>query len=216
MRDSLADIAALAEVDLASEPEVYSKAMRSAYREDKDLSAAMAIAWAGISRLLALAHEATPTRAHELRSLAKVLTHDLASFTWGGWDEPGIVITPPEARAGWAASRANLAYAMELERGPSPRARAHWMVGAHELAAGRPAEARASFESAAALFDQAGAEAGAEAELARTYLVLADMAASAATEAELDAALQRLSLMPGGEELVEQVTTARTALHIES
>ena len=105
MRDSYADIAALAEIDLDAEPDAYTKAMRAAYWEDKDLSGAMAIAWAGISRLLAQAHGATPEQAYGLRSEAKALSYDLASFTWAGWDEPGIVITPPEARAGCAAAR---------------------------------------------------------------------------------------------------------------
>ena len=157
MRDSFADIAALAEVDLTAQPKAYQDAMRHAYWEDKDLSAAMAIAWAGISRLLALAHASAPEQAHELRSQAKALSHDLASFTWPGWDEPGIVITPPEARAGCAAARANRALAKELEQGELPRARAHWILGAHELAAGRPDDARANFETAATLARAAAA-----------------------------------------------------------
>lgn len=216
MRDSFADIAALAEVDLTAQPEAYSEAMRHAYWEDKDLSAAMAIAWAGISRLLALAHASAPARAYELRSQAKALSYDLASFTWAGWDEPGIVITPPEARAGCAAARANLAFAKELEQGELPRARAHWILGAHELAAGRPDDARANFETAATLARAAGAEGASEAKLSRAFLVLADLAAGRATETELSATLDELRADPDGAALVEQVKTARAALDIAS
>ena len=214
MRDSFADIAALAEVDLSAKPKAYSDAMRHAYWEDKDLSAAMAIAWAGISRLLAQAHGSTPEQAYELRSQAKALSYDLASFTWAGWDEPGIVITPPEARAGCAAARANLALATELEKGDLPRSRAHWILGAHELAAGRPEDARASFEAAASLADAAGSEGSSEAKLARAFIVLTDRSTGAASEADLDAALAALRADPDGAVLVEQVRTARAALDI--
>jgi len=216
MRDSYADIAALAEVDLSAKPDAYSEAMRHAYRQDKDLSGAMAIAWAGIGRLLAMAHESEPGRAHDLRSQAKALTYDLASYTWAGWDEPGIVITPPEARAGCAAARANLALAVELGKGQLPQARGHWMLGAHELAAGRPDDARASFEAAASLCYAAGPEGAAEAALARAFVVLTDLSAGSADDAELNAALERLRSVPGGADLASQVTTARTALDIGS
>ena len=216
MRDSFADIATLAEVDLAAQPKAYTEAMRHAYWEDKDLSAAMAIAWAGISRLLALAHKSAPEQAYELRSQAKALSYDLASFTWAGWDEPGIVITPPEARAGCAAARANLTMAKELEKGELPRARAHWLLGAHELAAGRPDDARTNFEMAVTLAKAAGSEGASEAKLARAFVVLTDLAASAATEAELEAALKELQADPDGAALVDQVKTARVALDIAS
>ncbi len=216
MRDPYADIAALAEVDLGARPDAYSEAMRHAYRQDKDLSGAMAIAWAGIGRLLALAHESEPGRARELRSQAQRLTYDLASFTWAGWDEPGIVITPPEARAGCAAARANLALALQLEQGELLQARAYWMLGAHELAAGRPEDARASFEAAAGLSAAAGPDGAAEAALASAFAVLADLSEGLAGETDLLTAVERLRSTPGGAELAEQVTTARDALGIGS
>lgn len=212
MRDSFVDIAALAEVDLAVQPKAYSEAMRHAYWEDKDLSAAMAIAWAGISRLLAAAHVSEAALAYEFRSQAKALSYDLASFTWAGWDEPGIVITPPEARAGAAAARANLRLAAELDKGDLPRARAHWMVGAHELAAGRPEDARTDFEAAGVLADAAGPEGASEAKLARAFAALADLSAGAGAESDVEAALEALRADPDGAVLVRQVETARSAL----
>jgi len=216
MRDPYADIAALAEVDLTAQPTAYSEAMRHAYHEDKDLSAAMAIAWAGISRLLALAYATGPAGSYELRSQAKALSFDLASFTWPGWDEPGIVITPPEARAGCAAARANLELAKELQEGELARSRAHWMLGAHELAAGRPDDARTNFEAAAALADAAGREGSSEVRLARAFVVLTDMSTAAASDPDLEAALADLRTEPDGAALVEQVITARSALGIGS
>ena len=212
MRDCLADIAALAEVDLAEKPKAYSEAMRHAYWEDKDLAGAIAIAFAGISRLLADARLADVSRSLELRVQAKQLTYDLASFTWPGWDEPGIIVTPPEMRAGLAAARANLRMAQELEKGDLPLSRAHWMVGAHELSSGHHGEAHASFERAAEHAARAGN--AAEAELALAFTALAAAALDPSASASLDDALVRLAGVEGGGDLVTQVTTAREALDL--
>ena len=212
MRDCLADIAALAEIDLLHETDAYSEAMRHAYWDDKDLSGASAIAFAGISRMLAEARTAESGAALELRSQAKRLTYDLASFTWPGWDEPGIIVTPPEMRAGHAAARANLRMAEELEKGDLALSRAHWMLGAHELSSGHPAEAHASFTQAAELAAKAGAPA--EGQLALAFAALAAVALDASQRALLDEALARLEAADGGADLIGQVTTAREALGI--
>lgn len=212
MRDCLADITALAEVDLAESPDAYSEAMRHAYWEDRDLAGAIAIAFAGISRLLAEARTATPERAHGLRSRAKQLTYDLASYTWPGWDEPGIIVTPPEMRAGFAAARANLRMAADLQKGDLALSRAHWMLGAHELASGHFDEAHASFEQAAESAAQAGETA--EAELALAFAALAAIGRDRGATEALDAALIRLAAVEGGSDLISQVTTARQALEL--
>ena len=212
MRDCLVDISTLAEVDLVDSPDAYSEAMRHAYWEDKDLAGATAIAFAGISRLLAEARGADSTRAEALRSGAKQLTYDLASFTWPGWDEPGIIVTPPEMRAGFAAARANLRMAQELEKGDVALARAHWILGAHQLAAGHPDEGQASFQAAAGLARRANEPA--EAALAQAYEALAAVAQDPSRAARLDEVLAELAGIEGGAALAEQVTTAREALDL--
>ena len=212
MHDCLADIAALSELDLAASPDAYSEAMRRAYWEDKDLSGSMAIGFAGISRFLAEAHGAEPGRAYDLRSRAKALTYDLASFTWPGWDEPGIVITPPEMRAGLSAARANLRMAEELQKGDVPVSRAQWILGAHLLAAGHPAEAGESFRRSATTAEAAGEDG--QAGLAAAFAALAMVAEDTGAVAEFDDALSRLSSIDGGAELAAQVTTARSALDL--
>jgi tetratricopeptide (TPR) repeat protein len=210
LRDCLADIAALSAIDLAESPDAYSEAMRQAYWDDKDLAGSIAIAFAGISRLLAEARAAEPGPSHDLRSRAKALTYDLASFTWPGWDEPGIVITPPEMRAGFAAARANLRMAQELQADDLALARAYWVLGAHELAAGHADEAQGSFRQAAATAEHAG-EIG-EAQLATAFAALAAVAIDAGAVAEFDGALAHLATLEGGADLARQVTTAREAL----
>ncbi len=214
MRDCLVDIAALAQVDLTDSPEAYNEAMRTAYWEDKDLAGAIAIAFAGISRLLAEARHGSPEHARVRRSQAKALTYDLASFTWPGWDEPGIVITPPEMRAGHAAARANLAMAEELEKGDLPLSRAYWMLGAHELAASLFAEARTAFEAAATHADQAGTEGRSQAALARAFALVAALAEGLGDGSELQAAIALLEAAEDGPAYAEQVRTARSVFGI--
>jgi len=212
MRDCLVDIATLAQVDLSSSPEAYHEAMRAAYWEDKDLAGAIAIAFAGISRLLAEARHGSAQDAGARRSSAKALTYDLASFTWPGWDEPGIIVTPPEMRAGYAAARANLAMAEELDKGDVPLSRAYWMLGAHELASGHYDEARTSFARAAETADRGGE--ATEAELARCYGLLAGIAVGAPADPDLNQALASLEATTGGSKLVAQVTTARSVFEL--
>ena len=69
-------------------------AMRRSYPDHHDVALAVAIAYAGVSRLLAAAASSEAEKAYTLRSAAKSLTYDVASFTWPGWDEPGIELGP--------------------------------------------------------------------------------------------------------------------------
>src|ERR1700712_2391987 len=80
--------------DPAANSELYHKTMLDAYWKRKTLPAVVALGASGIQ--YALTHAQFPTNsgaARELRSLAKAMSYDLASFTWPGWDEPGITPT---------------------------------------------------------------------------------------------------------------------------
>src|SRR5262249_4217240 len=66
----------------------YADAVRLLYWERKDLDGVVALAQAGIQHAMIAAMAAEshgPERAHVLRSTAKALAYDLASFTWPGW-----------------------------------------------------------------------------------------------------------------------------------
>ncbi|MBD0330566.1 MAG: hypothetical protein ICV64_10755 [Thermoleophilia bacterium] len=142
--------------------------------------------------------------------LAGVL-YDLAAFTWPGW---GDDVRPEAERAGREAAcrcaelRADPRYA-DADF-PLTAAMAHWVVGAHALAARELDEARAAFERAR---DRTCA-AGADDALDRGYLALADVLARPRdphAERAFEAVVAELTDR-GGEEpdfLRDQLVTAR-------
>ena len=210
---ALAAIGALAEViDTGALSDAYREAMRTAYWDDHDVHVVIAVAYAGISRLLAAAADPGTDEEAEyaLRSAAKGLTYDLASFTWTGWDEPGIDIDPSMAAAGLAAARANLSMAHGLGKGDLPLSRAHWMLGAHQLTSRDLAGAAISFEEAADRARAAGEDA--DAALAEAFEALTTVVADPSALGAYEAALNRLQLLDGGEGFVGQVETARAVL----
>ncbi len=209
--DVQARLAALAAVTDVEAIDAYRAAMRAAYWDDKDVASALAIADAGVSRFLAAAGDADGSLAFELRSAAKGLLYDVASFTWAGWDEPDVVITSAEAAVGLDAARSNLAIAIDLDKGDLPLARAHWMLGAHLLTSGGHEDAGRAFEASEVCAVTAGADV--EAELAVAFGALTAIAAGdGGGEAALAMSLERLGAMDDGEAFVAQVTTARAVI----
>lgn len=127
----------------------YFGVMNALYWKKHDLPAVVTVARPGIHYCLSRARDAGEAEAADLRGIAKSMAYDLASFTWIGWDEPGIRITAADEAAGLDAARLNLRLAVELKRGPEPMMNAHWVLGAQQLAHGQFQEATASFERAA-------------------------------------------------------------------
>ena len=209
--DVLAQLATLGATTDAEAMDAYRAAMRVAYWDDKDVPSTLAIADAGVSRFRDAAGDGDESFALELRSAAKGLLYDVASFTWVGWDEPDVVITSAEAAVGLDAARSNLAMAIDLDKGDLPLARAHWMLGAHLLTSGGHVEAGRAFEASRASAVAAGADV--EAELAVAFGALNGVAAgNSGGEAALAASLERLGAMDNGEAFVAQATTARAVL----
>jgi len=132
-----------------------------------------------------------------LLGMVKAIAYDVGSFCWTGWDEPGIVIAGELAAAGARAADLNLALAEQLDRPDGPRANAHWLIGAHELAAGRRDEAVRCFEESAR-YARRGSDLGAEL-LAAGYIAIA-RGESPDTEAFAD--------VEDGDEYVSQLQTA--------
>ena len=152
---AFAAIAELAAIDDPTEAaDAYFEGMKTAYWDDKDVHLTTAIAYAGVSRLLTEAEHANAETAAELRSKAKAMTYNLASFTWTGWDEPGVEIAPSDQAAGLAAARSNLDMAVELDKGDLAIGRAWWMLGAHLLTAGEPKDACEAFAASAEYADK--------------------------------------------------------------
>jgi hypothetical protein len=106
------------------------------YWKAHNLPAVVTIGRAGI--LHCLAQSLLPRRSaktiYYLRSTAKSFAYDVGSFTWPGWDEPGIHPTPADLSAGRDCAQLNLRLAIELKKPPEKVSMAHWLIGAHALA----------------------------------------------------------------------------------
>lgn len=109
------------------------------YWKDKNLGHARAMLEEGIAYALAEA------ASDELKSAAKAMSFDLASFCWPGWDEPGIEISDEDIAAGIEAADRNLALAIELKKGDGPMANAYFIVGAYQLTGRHFTDALISF-----------------------------------------------------------------------
>lgn len=195
-----------------SDPEAaaagYRQAVRDAYWEARDLGAVTSYASAGYDHCLSAAAAAVGEAAYLLRSEAKALMCDLASFTWPGWGESGVEVLERDLRIGLEAAFTNLRLAGELDKGDLATSRALWMVGGHMMAAERYDEAGAHFIEGAALAETASEPA--EARLGEAFAALsATLARAEGAEPRLDVAIARLAAVEEGAALVDQVVTAR-------
>jgi hypothetical protein len=135
---------------------VYHGMARTLYSR-KQVPEMLMIGRAGVQFGLARArNEADLERILELKGAAKALAYDVASNAWPGWNDEGIALTASDLASGRDLARLNLRLAVELKRDSLPQGNAHWLLGAHELAAGKGEQAIACFEQAAAQFQKAG------------------------------------------------------------
>jgi hypothetical protein len=151
-----------------------------------------------------------PELAVEIKSVAKGLAYNLASFTWPGWDEPGMVISQSDVAIGLDAAKTNLRLANELAKGDLPLSRAYWMLGGHYLASGNWSQAEACFNKAKDYAETANEES--ERLLARGFSLLAVLLASpdnVDARNQLDQVKSRMAQLEQGESLVKQIDTAR-------
>jgi len=126
---------------------LYTEVLRHAYWQQKDLPATLLICQTGIRHGEALA-DSYPEEADQILAQVKAIYYDLASFTWPGWDEEGIEISPEQVELGLEAARKNLELAVQLKKDALPLSRAYWMLGAQQLAAKDRTQALASFTMA--------------------------------------------------------------------
>jgi hypothetical protein len=127
----------------------YDALVRDAYWQQKDLAMVGLLATAGIYYCFAHAKLAADEDMRAgFKSTAKTLAYNLASFTWPGWDEPGVTIDPADMARGLDAARLNVRLSMELGKSFDKVRSAAWLLGAHLLAAGRLEEAAFQFRYA--------------------------------------------------------------------
>lgn len=211
-QDSFAAIAALAaEPDKLAATKAFHEVMHHFYWKEKELVPAVAFGRAGVQHGLsaATAVEAVDAAlAYELRSTAKGMAYDLASFTWTGWNEKGISITDSDLKIGLDAAKTNLRLAVELKKGDLPLCRAHWMLGAQQLALHDDKNAIESFEKSAQFAKAAQAEG--EELLARGDVAIVRLRQSHGKEgaADLEKVKSQLKGVKDGEFFIEQLNTA--------
>lgn len=86
--------------------------------------------------------------ARELRFIAKRTATNAASFTWIGWDEPGVEISADQMRQGIAFARYSVRQLRELDPTDAQLAFTYWYLGAHLIAEGSYEEALSVFGAA--------------------------------------------------------------------
>ncbi|TME95602.1 MAG: MmcQ/YjbR family DNA-binding protein [Chloroflexi bacterium] len=175
--------------------------MKDAYWKDRDIATTVRIGQWGIATGRAI-------KDKDAMGEVKGMAYDLGSFTWPGWDEPGIELTPDLIVQGLAAAEINLAYGGILRRADLPMSRAHWLVGAHQLAAGDLGSAVKELTIAEELANKAGSKP--DELLCRGYRQLA----AGEGRTDYDATLAALRRLEGGEELVGQLQTAARVLKL--
>jgi hypothetical protein len=143
VRQSLRDGDSFATVELiqrgGAPPEIaarYQSLITDLYWKAHDLPCVVAIGRAGITYCLgqSVILGAPPDEVESFRSTAKAIAYDVGSFTWPGWEEPGIDPTPAEMEVGRDCAKLNLRLALELKKPPDRVSMAYWLLGAHALA----------------------------------------------------------------------------------
>ena len=89
----------------------YEFLVRDLYWQEKALHAVVPIANAGILYCLTKAGELSDKDeegASKMVNFAKIMSFNLSSFTWPGWDEKGIVVTEHALVAGLEAAKLNV------------------------------------------------------------------------------------------------------------
>lgn len=212
-KDRVAGIEHVARQPAARNPaRTFQEVMRHYYWKLKDLPAAIAFGQAGAHFALfsaIQADETDPALAHQLRSTAKGIYYDLASFAWPGWDEPGIAISAGDLAIGLDAARANLRLGHELNKGDLALSRAFWMRAGHEMCTEDLDAARQSYHNAARHAHAAGSKA--DQLLCEGFVRLTELldATISGPDPELDSILEHLKPLENGPEFSNQILTAR-------
>ena len=126
--------------DAVAALKTYNQLQRQLYWEEKNLGLSLALGRAGLQQGLQMGRRLASTDANLSKQLvgqAKALSYNLGSFAWPGWGDEGPPVSESDAVMGLDAAKVNFRLGTELERGDEPMGNAHWLLGAHYLAAGK-------------------------------------------------------------------------------
>ena len=136
----------------------YSDLLQDLYWQEHDVPHMVMFGRAGIQYCLAEAvreAKGDAAAAKKLQSAAKTMAYHLAVNTWPGWDDQEVTLTASDTMAGFDAARLHLRLVTRLGGSDEVLANAHWLLGAHYLAAGQHQEALEALTAAAGRFRQA-------------------------------------------------------------
>lgn len=128
------------------------------YWKDKSLPYTVVMGRAGLQYILQKSTELEkkdPKKAKQLKVYAKKLAYNISSFTWPGWDEPGVVVKKDYIVVGLDAAKLNLRLTTLLNSGVLKTSIAYWMLGAQQLANEDYTKALKSFSVSKELADKA-------------------------------------------------------------
>ena len=153
----------------------YHSLVKDLYWKSHDLAALITIGRAGILYCLSQSHVTglPPDAIDKLRSHAKAIAYDIGSFSWPGWEEPGINPGPAELATGNDCALLNLRLAIELKKPADRLSAAYWLAGAHDLSSGNFDSAEKHFQTAAEMLPVATAESRTHQLLNHGYMALA-------------------------------------------
>jgi hypothetical protein len=126
----------------------YSDLVMDFFWKERSLADVITFARAGIHYCLTKPGASGKRSSKELKELkgyAKVISYNLASFTWPGWNDKDIKISSQDLEIGLDAAKLNLRLARELKRGVIPMSMAYWVLGAQHLASKNYAESLNAF-----------------------------------------------------------------------
>ncbi|MCY3767485.1 MAG: hypothetical protein OXH06_18875 [Gemmatimonadetes bacterium] len=137
---------------------VFEDLMLDCYWKAKSVAQVIHFANVGIHYCLAQACERDEDddSARELRFAAKRMATNAASFTWIGWEEPGVEISPGQMRHGIAFARYAVRQLHDLDPTDAQLAFTYWYLGAHLMAEGSYPEALSAFKQTKEFNESAG------------------------------------------------------------
>jgi len=165
----------------------YSTLLRVCYFQEKNVALMTMVGRRGIQFGLEQANRTDSAKlADKLKATAKEISYNLGANTWPAWEDEGIAIAGSDLVVGLDAARTNLRLAIELKRDAVPMTDAHWLLGAHHLAAGAGEKAIDQFTQASEIAEKANLED--RRWMARGYVAISQQL-NQATRAEGDKAL---------------------------
>lgn len=193
--------------------QVFSDLMNYFYWKKKDITTAIAFGRAGVHHALVNIEtysKKDKSSRTELLQLAKLLSYNIASFSWTGWDEKGIEIFDSELKTSLDAAKTCLRLTRKLRNGHLQLSRAYCLLANSQFAIGNYKNAKKSYTKAAQYAKKADVKG--EELLSLSLRLLIDILTvknKDSYKAKLDTYLKELKRTKDGKFFVNQIETAQ-------